>query len=158
MNKTVKRCLIIIAIVVVLFAIIWLVYDMVKSKPASAQVDTNLVDENTGLDNVINELFDNVIENEISENVVENNTQNHDEQTQNKQVNSSTSVTESHTSKEERAVELVKKEWGSSSGVYFSNDSVDEQGRYIVSVHDSKTTMTLAFYLVDLDKGTVTEQ
>ena len=67
-------------------------------------------------------------------------------------------TTESVTTREEKAVELVKKEWGSTDGVYFSNESIDAQGRYIVSVRDKMTTTSLAFYLVDIDKQLVTQQ
>ncbi len=150
MNKNVKNIIMVVVIILILFAIIWLGYDMLKSKPANTDVDTNLADENTGLDNVINNLFDNV----VTEDIVDGN----DVQSENIEEQTNSVSTESITSKEARAIELVKKQWGSSDGVYFSNDSIDEAGRYIVSVHDSRTTGALAFYLVDVDKGLVTEQ
>ena len=36
--------------------------------------------------------------------------------------------------------------------------SIDNQGRYIVSVNDAKTTKTLAFFKVDVEKELVTKQ
>lgn len=36
--------------------------------------------------------------------------------------------------------------------------SIDSQGRYIVSVNDKRSTKTLAFFVVDVEKGTVTKQ
>ena len=72
-------------------------------------------------------------------------------------INQSSS-TESVTSKEQKAIELVKKQWGDTNGVYFSNMSIDSQGRYIVSVNDKRSTKTLAFFVVDVEKGTVTKQ
>lgn len=158
MNKTVKNSLIIIAIVVVIFWIIWFVYDMLKKEPVDANADTNLIDENTGLDNIINTLFDNVQVNEEIEDKVANETQKEENKQENIINEVSTSTTESVTTKEEKAVELVKKEWGSTDGVYFSNESIDSQGRYIVSVRNKKTTASLAFYLVDIDKQLVTQQ
>lgn len=161
MSKTVKNSLIVIAIVVVLFGIIWFVYDVFKKEPVDANVNANLADENTGLDNIINDLFENVQANEQTENVVENEniTNNQKEEKQEDKTNEVISEsTESVTTREEKAVELVKKEWGSTDGVYFSNESVDSQGRYIVSVRDKKTTASLAFYLVDVDKQLVTQQ
>lgn len=161
MSKTVKNSLIVIAIVVVLFGIIWFVYDVFKKEPVDANVNANLADENTGLDNIINDLFENVQTNEQTENVVENEniTNNQKEEKQEDKTNEVISEsTESVTTREEKAVELVKKEWGSTDGVYFSNESVDSQGRYIVSVRDKKTTASLAFYLVDVDKQLVTQQ
>lgn len=160
MSKTVKNSLIVIAIVVVLFGIIWFVYDVFKKEPVDANVNANLADENTGLDNIINDLFENVQANEQTENVVDENiTNNQKEEKQEDKTNEVISEsTESVTTREEKAVELVKKEWGSTDGVYFSNESVDSQGRYIVSVRDKKTTASLAFYLVDVDKQLVTQQ
>lgn len=161
MSKTVKNSLIIIAIVVVLFCIIWLIYDIFKKDPVDTNANANLADENTGLDNIINDLFDNVQTNEQIDNVTENenviNSQEEDKQ-ENKIGGVSDETTESVTTREEKAVELVKKEWGSTDGVYFSNESIDAQGRYIVSVRDKKTTTSLAFYLVDIDKQLVTQQ
>lgn len=174
MNRTVRNSLIVIAIVVCLFAIIWFVYDMLKEKPADEKVSANLADGNTGLDNIINDLFENSIENELvqSENgiedkenaTVEENTikegekKDNKNEIDNKNTVTSGSTTESVTSKEEKAITLVKKEWGNTDGVYFSNESVDSKGRYIVSVRDKQTTASLAFYVVDVDTKLVTEQ
>ncbi len=153
MSKTVKNSLIIIAIVVVLFGIAWLVYDMLKSDPVDAEVNTNLADDNTGLDNMINELLDNTIENAEVQNVLENAM----EDAKN-DVAQTGQGTDTATTREEKAIALAKKEWGSTDGVYFSNESIDSQGRYIISVRDKKTTASLIFYLVDVDKQLVTEQ
>ena len=158
MNKTVKNSLLVVAIVIIIFAIIWLTYDLFKKEPVNANVeDTNLADENTGLDNIINELFDNVIVNEMTGNTIEDNKNEVDENKNGQNTNQSSS-TESVTSKEEKAIELVKKQWGDTSGVYFSNMSIDNQGRYIVSVNDKGSTKTLAFFVVDVEKELVTKQ
>ena len=163
MNKTVRNSLIIIGIIIVLFGIVWIVYDMVKKEPADATIDMNLADGNTGLDNLINTLFENDIENEQEENVVQNEisdekNQEDKDKDDNKGNAVTGSTTESATTREEKAVELVKKEWGTTDGVYFSNESIDSNGRYIVSVRDKKTTASIMFYLVDVDKKLVTEQ
>lgn len=156
MNKTVKKSLIIIAIVIVLFAIIWLVYDMLKKDTVDTSSDTNIVDGNTGLDNIINDLFENdVIGNEIENEVTENVTSNSSKENDN--TKNEPDTTEKTTSKEEKAIELAKKKWGSTSGVYFSNEGINSDGRYIVSVRDGKSTSSLAFYLVDVEKGLVTD-
>lgn len=174
MSKTVKNSLIVIAIVAILFGIAWFGYDMLKKEPVMTETNANLADGNTGLDNIINDLLDNQIENEIVENVTEDKENvvseeetdegEEEEKKDNKnQVNDKNTVTngsttESVTSREEKAITLVKKEWGNIDGVYFSNESVDSKGRYIVSVRDKKTTASLAFYVVDVDKKLVAEQ
>lgn len=163
MNNSAKKVIFIIVIVLILFGIIWLVYDLVKKEPADTKTDnTNFADENTGLDNIINELFDNVTENENVEIDINNEGNNVNEIGQNDTVEQNkinqSSSTESVTSKEQKAIELVKKQWGDTNGVYFSNMSIDSQGRYIVSVNDKRSTKTLAFFVVDVEKGTVTKQ
>lgn len=152
MNKTVRKSLIIISIVIVLFAIIWFVYDMFKKDTVETNSNSNLVDGNTGLDNIINDLFENEIENSITENVVDDN-----QSKGNIIQDNESDTTEKATTKEEKAIELAKKKWGSTSGVYFSNESINSDGRYIVSVRNSKTTDSLAFYLVDVETELVTE-
>ena len=113
MNNSAKKVIFIIVIVLILFGIIWLVYDLVKKKPADTKTDnTNFADENTGLDNIINELFDNVTENENVEIDIKNEGNNVNEIGQNDTVEQNkinqSSSTESVTSKEQKAIELVK--------------------------------------------------
>lgn len=160
MSKTKKKSYIIIAIVIILFIIICLVYETMKTKPVDANnTNTNLLDENTGLDNIINKLFDDVTTNEEVENEIEENIEKENTNTENNEANNEdTSSSESVTSKQEKAINLVKKEWGGDDGVYFSNESIDSQGRYIVSVRDKRTTNSLAFFLVDVDRELVTKQ
>ena len=152
-----KNSLMIISIMIVSFIIIWFGYDIVKTEPADANVEnTNLADENTGLDNIINELFENVAINNTEENEVGNTEAEEEEQEEDEEKDISTS--ESFTSKQEKAIALVKKAWGGEDGVYFSNESIDSQGRYIVSVRDKRTTNSLAFFVVDVDKELVTKK
>lgn len=159
MNKTIKNSILVIGIIIVLLGIIWFVYDMVKTEPAdSNSVDMNLADENTGLDNIINELFDNVQTNELVENKIDNTNTSKDLNDNENDNSNNTINSETVTSKEDKAIELVKQEWGGTEGVYFRNESIDEQGRYIVSVRDRSTTNSLAFFVVDVNTGLVTKQ
>lgn len=158
MEKIAKKSVLIILIVILLFVIIWFVYDSLKKEPVNANsVTTNITDKNSGLDNVINDLFEKADINEIDANLIEN-TIDENTNTTNETVTNTGSSTTSVTSKEQKAVALVKKTWGDTDGVYFSNMSIDNKGRYIVSVNDSKTTKTLAFFVVDVDKELVTKQ
>lgn len=56
---------------------------------------------------------------------------------------------------EEKAIELAKKEYGSTDGVYFRIEQIQSNNIYIVSVRDSQTTRDLAWYTVDLKNNTV---
>lgn len=161
MSKTVKNGLVFVLIVVIAFAIIWLAYDMFKKEPTDANImASNLADENTGLDNIINDLFENVIVNDVTENQVkEDKTINKIEE--NKVTEEDTRKEDtagSVTSKEEKAIALVKAEWGGEDGVYFTNESIDAQGRYIVSVRDQGSTNALAYFIVDINKELVTKK
>lgn len=159
MEKTAKRSVLIILIMILLFVIIWFVYDSFKKEPANANaVTTNITDKNSGLDNVIDDLFEKADINEIDANLIGNTIVDDNTNSTNETVTNTGSSTTSVTSKEQKAVALVKKAWGDTDGVYFSNMSIDNQGRYIVSVNDAKTTKTLAFFKVDVDKELVTKQ
>ena len=159
MEKTAKKSVLIILIMILLFVIIWFVYDSFKKEPANANaVTTNITDKNSGLDNVINDLFEKADINEIDANLIGNTIVDDKTNSTNETVTNTGSSTTSVTSKEQKAVALVKKAWGDTDGVYFSNMSIDNQGRYIVSVNDAKTTKTLAFFKVDVDKELVTKQ
>lgn len=158
MEKTAKRSVLIILIVILLFVIMWFVYDSLKKEPTNANaITTNTADRNSGLDNVINDLFEKADINEIDANLI-GNTIEDNTNTVNENVTNTGSTTTSVTSKEQKAVALVKKAWGDTDGVYFSNMSIDNNGRYIVSVNDAKTTKTLAFFMVDVEKELVTKQ
>ena len=106
----------------------------------------------------INDLFEKADINEIDANLIGNTIVDDNTNSTNETVTNTGSSTTSVTSKEQKAVALVKKAWGDTDGVYFSNMSIDNQGRYIVSVNDAKTTKTLAFFKVDVDKELVTKQ
>ena len=56
--------------------------------------------------------------------------------------------------KDEKAIELVKKEWGKDDSVYFTIDRI-VGNKYDISVRSKKTTQTLTEYEVDISKETV---
>lgn len=56
---------------------------------------------------------------------------------------------------EEKAIELAKKEYGSTDSVYFRIEQIQSNNIYIVSVRDSQTTRDLAWYTVDIKNNTV---
>lgn len=64
-------------------------------------------------------------------------------------------VEENSVSSEEKAINLAKKKYGTSNGVYFRIEQIQSNGVYIVSVRDSETTKDLDWYTVDVNNGTV---
>lgn len=158
MSKGTKSTLLIIAIILLIFGILCAVY-MNKTEPMNA----NATDENellqnadSGLDNMINDIFEEPknSENMAEENKEENqNTSSNDDQNE---INNDNVMTP----KETRAVNLVKEEWkkkwGSLDDVSF-NVSIQNDGKYGVTVYDVTTTQTIKFYTVDVDTGIVKE-
>ena len=74
---------------------------------------------------------------------------------------SSSEVVEGTTmSREERAIEIAKEyyeeEYGNSDDLYFSCDGVNTEGKYIVRA--SSNAVNVAFLIVDLNTGLVTEK
>ena len=57
----------------------------------------------------------------------------------------------------EKAIDIVKKDWGKDSSVNFSVQGMDGNGNYIVVVSDSNT-VTLAFYSVNVSNETFTKR
>lgn len=52
----------------------------------------------------------------------------------------------------DKAKELVKQAWGKDdNSVYFSQDSIDGDGYYIICVRDKATTSALAWYQVNVE-------
>ena len=157
MNKGTRNTLLIIAIILLIFGILWAVY-MDKTQP----MDANATDENelmqnadSGLDNVINDIFE---EPKQDKNEVQGNEQNSENKTTNDKTE--TNNDDAMNPKEERAINLVKEEWkkkwGTLDDVSF-NVSLQNDGKYGVTVYDITTTQTIKFYTVDVDTGIIKE-
>ena len=172
MTKSVRNTIIIIAIVVILFAIIFAVYQYFQDEPMNANTlgAANVLDDaNTGLENMFNEIFNEETGNENTENVTNTeqagsttNSSNNEEQNSNQE--NETDLTEDDnraTPRETKAIELAKeqwtKDWGSTNGVSF-NVSIQSDGKYGVTVYDTSSTKSIQFYIVDVDTGIVTER
>ena len=175
MSKSVKKVIAVIVVLVLILAVIWVVYESVKPEPASISATNELPNENMGLDNIINDIFENETnstnENEVVNETVQNNidevneTEN-DENTivnndSNDSSNSSEVVSGTNTSREERAIEYAKQyyeeEYGSTDEIYFSCDQINGDGRYVVRVGTAGQGMNM-FLIVNIDNGEVTEK
>lgn len=64
------------------------------------------------------------------------------------------------TPKEAKAISLVKDKWtekfGNTDGIDF-NISIQNDGKYLVTVYDTKTTQTISGYIVDVTTGIINE-
>ena len=56
---------------------------------------------------------------------------------------------------EDKAIELAKKEYGVTDGVYFRIEQTKSSDVYVVSVRDESTTAALEWYTVNISTGEV---
>lgn len=165
MSKSTKNVFILIVIGLLILGIAIAVYSHFKTEPIDANTSKeNILDDaNSGLENFINEIFD---ENDIGNETTtteKGNVQTNQTQTNSKPSNSGNTSTDNQTTPgEKKALELAKdawkKEWGNLNDVSFNNESIQGDGKYIVSVNDSKTTRVICRYVIDTITGVVEEQ
>ena len=170
MSKNFKKILGVIVTLVIIFAIIWLGYEAIKPETVSISATNELPNENMGLDNIINDLFEsetsnttsneivNEVSNEISNEIA--NAVETSEATENDEEKSEV-ITGTNTSREERAIELAteyyKEEYGNTDEIYFSCEEIYSDGRYIIRAGNADSGKNM-FLFVNLDTGIVTEK
>ena len=155
MTKTTKNILIIVVITILVFALICIIYQHYSQKPLPKTVIGEgeiLPDANSGLENIINDILD------------ENVTEPEEDQKKSTVTASSNSIEDDGnqmTSKETKAINLVKQkcteQFGGLEGIAF-NISIQNDGKYLVTVYDTKTTRTITGYIVDVTTEVVTEK
>ncbi len=162
MSKGIRNTLIIIAIILLIFDIVCAIYMNNKTEPMDANESNSeniLTNPDEGLENMINDIFEepkeeeNKVEEPKEEQTSSSNKDTEDEQSE---INNDNVMTP----KETKAINLVKEEWkkkwGSLDDVSF-NVSIQNDGKYGVTVYDITTTQTIKFYTVDVDTGIVKE-
>ena len=107
------------------------------------------VKQNEQVNEQVKEETTNIIEKAIS-----------NEETQNVEENTTSTETfeESPKTAEEKALELVKKDWGEDNQVEFLIEGIEENGNYIVTIRNVQTTEAKAFYSVNVSNGTFTKK
>lgn len=146
-----KKVLIIVIIVMVIGIICGIVFSKNSNKSITTNAKVNEIEENV----IVNEETDNVV-NQIEENIIEEDN-NIVENTQTITSSSETFV-ESPKSDGEKAIEIVKKDWGDTSGVTFNNIATQPDGRQVITVNDVSTTKVLVYYYVNVSDGTFTKE
>lgn len=145
--------IIIIAIIIVAGIICAVVYEQAKKVPGSTILDTNNINEiqeDDGLMNKVNgnETENNIMQNELVENGIVQNTQSSGNQTSQEEPKND----------KEKAIQIVKKDYGIAGNIEFSSEGTDANGNQIVVVRDGETTAALAFYFVNTSNGTFTKK
>lgn len=153
-NKNDKYILPIIALIIgVSLFLVFLIYDLFKAEPVNTnEIEiNNTIDKEQEMEEMLNDLFEEVDTNvegldELEEDV---------EEEENTYEANTSDVEDSATSKEEKAVNLTKVEYGTTQNVYYTNEGIDNSGRYIVIVRDTATTKLLMTYFVNVTTGVV---
>ena len=143
--------IIIIILVIMLIAIGIFMFGEINKGSSSKPTSTNILKEDDKITNQItNTIIENTITNEMennitSENVIEN-------------TIPTETFEETPKTAEEKAISIVKKDWGEDKNVDIAIDGIDSNGNYIVAVRDSSTTEAKAFYIVNTSNGTFTKR
>lgn len=109
------------------------------------------------INNEVN-LEENTVANEIevSNNIVSNNTVANQTSNTTKQTNTSSApAIPAVTDDKQKAIELVKKEWGDDDSVSFSFDYINENGEYVVAVKDKSSATVKYYFRVNLQTESV---
>lgn len=138
----------ILIILIILIIIIGIICGIAFSKNSNRNITTNTKkqEENTITNEEINNITNKLEENTIYENNI----------TENTQTTTTTPEETQETQKtdKEKAIEIVKKDYGTSDNIKFNAEGTDSKGRQIIIVRDIDTTAALQFYYVDVSNGT----
>lgn len=147
-----KKILIVIAIVVVIIAGVFVANKMLKNdetKPTSQSSVSN---------NTINNEIQNNNTNEANTNqnnaIQDNNTVADNNETEENETKPSKDPIAEAKTDEEKAIAIVKKEWGEDSSVNFVYDHKNENGEFVIAVRNSSTTAAIEWYIVNINTGT----
>jgi len=121
---------------------------------SNAKLNEEEVLQNEQTNEQVNEQVNEVVENEQ----VNETTSNVETNEKENKVTSTETFEESPKTAEEKAIEIVKKDWGQNDNLEFLVEGIDENGNYIVTVRDSKSTQALAFYTVNVTSQTFSKK
>ncbi|MBP3502356.1 MAG: hypothetical protein J6K42_02620 [Clostridia bacterium] len=168
MSKKEKKIIIICIIIIIGVALTFAYIGCTKYLKEGNNKSNNIVSGMNENNNIIIE-DNNIVENNIIENNIINNIENNTIEAENQNIVpeeknelEKPNVTPNNDSElesnndEEKVIEIVKKDWGSSDGVYFKIQAIDSNGNYVVSVNNSETTASLAWYTVNPKTGEFT--
>lgn len=151
-----KKMILFIVIFVVIICILAGIYNLEKKGVNVSNDNKNEIDRNQVISNLTNSSVNNVQEkdDEKEESEKKDNVENEN----NQEKTSSEVITEPVEKQEEKAINIAKKDFGTESGVYYSNMGIDAQGRYIVTVNVSSTTEVIQWYYIDVVTGKFEKQ
>ena len=166
MGKATKALLLILVISVLAFIGVVIGYQYFKDEPVDSTSIGTIVQNDKDKNNIEHNIDRNEIEkediNKDEENIEIN--KNTNEQTQqNEEEKIDQNIDENKiTPPVEKAIQLAKDKWietmGNTNSVTFGNVTIQGDGKYVVCVSDNRTTISVCFYIVDLNTGIVEER
>jgi len=143
-----KKGILIIIIIAIIVIGIMCGISMSKKEKQNIQTTNENTEQNeivnTEISNQVNEIEENVIQNVIEENL--------------ENITSTETFDGEAKTEEEKAIAIVKKDYGTNSNVKFSVEGMDENGRQVIVVRNVQTTEALAFYFVNVSESTFTKK
>lgn len=162
-NKMNLKVWIPIICMIVVGVTFYMIYD-IQNKIEKVDDNSNTKNQEQQGENIDN--ANNISENFVEENNVSNeisNTADLENDNTSNQMNTSTSQSNQSsapaipavTDQKQKAIELVKKEWGKDDTVDYLFDHVNENGEYVVAVKDRATATVKYYFRVNLETGAV---
>lgn len=131
-----------------------------NAEPSSMNENENFIveDNNTNENNVTENVAEenNNINNIVTQNTTDNEVNEQNVTTQQNTVSTNNNSELESSSDEEKAIDIVKKDWGSEDGVDFKIQTTDSNGNYVVAVYNPDTSAVLAWYTVNPKTGEFT--
>lgn len=127
--------------------------NQVGNEPQNTLQNEDIVNENS----VENASVENEVTNQVQNNTVTNtaNMMNSTNTTNTNKPISNAPAIPAETDQKQKAIELVKKEWGADNSVDFLFEYINENGEYVVSVKDKATATVKYYFRVNLETKTV---
>lgn len=152
MNK--KILITLITLIIIIGIICGIAFS--KNTTKNTTTNTQKQEENTITNEETN---NNANVNEITENAVnENNTIENNASENTQATILPDEPQETPKTDDEKAIEIVKKDYGARENIKFTVEGTDSNGRIVVVVSNTNTTAAIAFYHVDISTGTFTKE
>lgn len=147
MNK--KTLIIVIILIIITGIICGIAFSKNSNKTIPANTNTEKLKENITTNEEINNITNELKTNTTEENNIAENTQT---------TNNTEQPQETQKTDQQKAIEIVKKDYKTSLNVEFSAEGLDTNGNQIVVVRKPETTESLAFYFVNVSNSTFTKK
>lgn len=143
-----------IIVFIIIIGVIVGMFFLGKKRANKVEVEENETNTAEVVSNLVNTTEDGDTKQENQKDDVKND----DESKQETSTTNTEVITEPVEKQEEKAIQIAKKDFGTESGVYYSNMGIDAQGRYIVTVNVSSTTEVIQWYYIDVTTGKFEKQ